>query len=339
MEDLFDTLNTESLFGLDIAFVIDSTGSMISYITGAKQSIKEIMTQSRIRFNKYKADESMLKFGIVAYRDHPPQESSFLTKIHDFSDFESSSNFLDNLTASGGGDPPEAVLDGLNEAVKNLTWRDTSEKILFLLLDNPGHGKRFGTNYDCPCELHEKDILVEMKNKQINFHILRPKEDNKKLDTMIEEFKKYIEVETMALDKHKRFYVNENIDKGLDSDTEMRIFNRVKYRTMHKFKETKKYNSRNTSKSNSKEKNGKLMDLDRSRSRSKSPKFKEKKTTETKENGRLIKEREEKRKEIELIDDDALEKGIRDIITSTVILKLDKQLQKAETIKEEKGYK
>lgn len=220
----FEGLNVESFFGLDIAFVIDSTGSMMSYISGAKESIREIMTQSKIRFKRFNADESLLKFGVVAYRDHPPQETSFLTKHKDFSNFQEASDFLNNLTASGGGDPPEAVLDGLNDALVNLKWREMSVKILFLLLDNPAHGIRFGTNYDCPCGLNESQILEEMKKKQISFHIVRPKEKNEKLDKMIEIFQQYIEIETMELEKHKRISVNE--ERIMDEDLEMKIFNR-----------------------------------------------------------------------------------------------------------------
>lgn len=232
-------LNVESFFGLDIAFVIDSTGSMMSYITGAKESIREIMVQSKIRFKRFNADESLLKFGVVAYRDHPPQEMSFLTKHIDFSNFQLASDFLNNLTASGGGDPPEAVLDGLNEAIVNLNWREMSVKILFLLLDNPGHGVRFGTNYNCPCGLNESFILDEMKKKQISFHIVRPKEKNEKLDKMIDIFRNYIEIDTMELEKHKRISINE--ERIMDEVLEMKIFSRSRIRNSASSKRNSKH--------------------------------------------------------------------------------------------------
>lgn len=340
MVDIFDTLTNESMFGLDIAFVIDSTGSMISYINGAKHSIKEIMNQSQIRFKKYKADESMLRFGIVAYRDHPPQESSWVTKLQDFTDFSTAHNFLENLSASGGGDPPEAVLDGLDEAVNKLTWNENTEKILFLLLDNPGHGIRWGTSYDCPCKLHEKDILIKMKKMQINFHILRPNEENKNLDKMIDCFKEYVELETMALEKYKKIYVNiVDKERAMDSDTEMRIFSRVKYRNLHKnSSETKKYNSRNNSKDSRelKENGANKHASNKLRERSRSRSIEKRKMMEVEIAPDKEKEKKEKTLEsahsklkeyMNIDDENTLEKGIRDIIANTVILKLDQQLK------------
>ena len=33
-------------------------------------------------------------------------------------------------------------------------------KMLFLILDAPPHGKRFGTPYDCPCNIDEKSFTI-----------------------------------------------------------------------------------------------------------------------------------------------------------------------------------
>lgn len=332
--EVFDAMNVESFFGLDIAFVIDSTGSMMSYINGAKESIKEIMTQSQIRFKRFKADETLLKFGIVAYRDHPPQESSFVTKIQDFTTYQSASAFLDSLTASGGGDPPEAVLDGLNEAVHSLKWRDTSEKILFLLLDNPGHGVRFGTNYDCPCGLNESYILQTMKSKEISFHIVRPKEENHKLDKMIELFQTHICIDIMELEKQKRLIVNS--DRVMNEDMEDRIFNRSRFSSLAKLnidRYNKKYapsmHSSESDSSNSSVISKKCRRRSRSRSHSKS---KGDKMDLDKDEISGLKYRPitcERKKATEVICDDFemnIESGIKDHISKVVIAKLNKYL-------------
>jgi hypothetical protein len=55
----------------------------------------------------------VLRFGIVAYRDHPPQDLSFVTMVNDLDNKEAAIEFLNDLVAEGGGDYPEAVLDGL----------------------------------------------------------------------------------------------------------------------------------------------------------------------------------------------------------------------------------
>lgn len=262
--EALESLNVEAFFGLDIVFVIDSTGSMMSYINGAKESIKEIMTQSQIRFKNLKAEENLLKFAVVAYRDHEPQDSTFVTKTQNFSSYSEIISFLDTLVASGGGDPPEAVLDGLNEAVNNLSWRDESEKMLFLLLDNPGHGIRFGTRYDCPCGLHESKILPEMKKKDICFHIIRPNESNLKLDNMINIFKEYIDIEILELEKYKR--INIVYERKMDESLEFKIFNRGRFNSHSKDIKKNKHMSEI---SESSEENKMSICLSRSRSRSK----------------------------------------------------------------------
>ena len=250
---------------------------MTSFIKGSKESIAEIILQSQLRFKKYSAEENMLKFAIVAYRDHEPQDTTFITKTQNFSSSNEIINFLDNLTASGGGDPPEAVLDGLNEAVFNLNWRSDSEKILFLLLDNPGHGIRFGTNYDCPCGLHENIILNKMKEKEISFHIIRPNEINIKLDKMIELFSKYVEIDILELDTHKKskYYSDTKVDPVIEN----RIFGKGRFSSSN-FKNkpiiiSKKYYSSDESSFSSNEdiSSMKIKKRSRSRSKDKSPYF------------------------------------------------------------------
>ena len=58
---------------LDIAFVVDCTGSMTNYITQAQQSIHNIVTDiSRAAYD--------VRFALIEYRDHPPQEDSFIIR-------------------------------------------------------------------------------------------------------------------------------------------------------------------------------------------------------------------------------------------------------------------
>ena len=49
--------------------------------------------------------------------------------------------FLDKLEAVGGGDPPEAVLDGM-AAASELGWSsgDNTARYIFHLFDAPPHG-------------------------------------------------------------------------------------------------------------------------------------------------------------------------------------------------------
>ena len=62
---------------VDLAFVVDCTGSMGSYIAQTQRNITFIAeTISRTAFN--------VRFALVEYRDHPPQDESYISRCHDF---------------------------------------------------------------------------------------------------------------------------------------------------------------------------------------------------------------------------------------------------------------
>lgn len=53
-------------------------------------------------------------------------------------------NVFEFKAASGGGDGPESVADGLHAVQNDLAWRKGSTKICVLISDAPAHG--MGTN-------------------------------------------------------------------------------------------------------------------------------------------------------------------------------------------------
>jgi len=76
----------------------------------------------------------------VEYRDHPPQDETFVTKKHDFTDsVKEMKNWLEGCSAQGGGDAPEAVADALHD-ILHLNWREKATKICVLISDAPPHG-------------------------------------------------------------------------------------------------------------------------------------------------------------------------------------------------------
>jgi hypothetical protein len=58
--------------------------------------------------------------------------------------------WLEGCSAEGGGDLPEAVADGLDEALK-LSWREVSTKIVVLISDAPPHGLTPGDSFPNGC--------------------------------------------------------------------------------------------------------------------------------------------------------------------------------------------
>lgn len=57
------------LLKTDLAFAMDCTGSMASYIESAKNNIRAIVEEI------VRSEKSDIRLALVEYRDHPPQVS------------------------------------------------------------------------------------------------------------------------------------------------------------------------------------------------------------------------------------------------------------------------
>lgn len=109
---------------LDLCFIVDCTGSMGGYINGAKKSITTILQKIA-----EKSSEPP-RFALVSYRDHPPQDSSYVSKKFDFTtSTEKALQNVETMSASGGGDCPEALTDGVKDML-SLKWRQNATKVL-----------------------------------------------------------------------------------------------------------------------------------------------------------------------------------------------------------------
>lgn len=116
--------------GLDLVLVIDTTESMQfvidevkSHCTNLVATIQRMVPTSRV--------------GIVVYRD---QGDEYVVKWTDLSfKTEKLRQFLSNISAGGGGDWEEAVKEGLDAAINELSWRKHSKKIIILVGGSPPH--------------------------------------------------------------------------------------------------------------------------------------------------------------------------------------------------------
>lgn len=128
-------LNTEckQSQNVDIAIVVDATGSMQDEIDYLKFDLNRVIYQS-----KEFSTTLNLRFANIFYRDHRDQ---YLTQTQDFTSVLSESiAYTNEHNAAGGGDGPEAVEIALDSAINNLSWREnTRTKIIFLVLDAPPH--------------------------------------------------------------------------------------------------------------------------------------------------------------------------------------------------------
>lgn len=117
--------------GLDIVFVIDSTGSMSSVLEDARQRVSEMIAVVAELVPAF-------RLGLVTYRDHGDREyvtRSVALTPHRYRVV----HLLDELRAQGGGDLPEAVLSGLRAAVRDMGWGAEAQRIVVLLGDAPPH--------------------------------------------------------------------------------------------------------------------------------------------------------------------------------------------------------
>ncbi|GJM21089.1 MAG: hypothetical protein DHS20C15_10040 [Planctomycetota bacterium] len=120
--------------GLDVVFVVDSTGSMQRFIDRAREVIDDVA-------NDLSAVVPSLRLGLVAYRD---LADDWVTRSSPLdADRYQLANFLIDLRASGGrrisADLPEAVEEGLRVATDELDWRKGARRVILLVGDAPYH--------------------------------------------------------------------------------------------------------------------------------------------------------------------------------------------------------
>jgi Mg-chelatase subunit ChlD len=132
-----DGENKESDRPVDILFLQDTTGSQGPYINSARKAICDICDKISASADIKK---ELIRFGLIAFRDHPPQDMSYVTKNFGFTDNISTMQAnLNRLTATGGGDGPEAQTAALAAAL-DMEWVDNAVKMVVLITDAPPHG-------------------------------------------------------------------------------------------------------------------------------------------------------------------------------------------------------
>lgn len=118
---------------IDIAFVLDTTSSMERYIAQVQKNLVQFLQHLQ---EKKKDKASTCRIALVEYRD---KEDKFLNRVN--VGFTSNLNQIQtairDLTTSGGGDVPEAVLDALLVAKNDLSWNPKAKRIVILIGDAP----------------------------------------------------------------------------------------------------------------------------------------------------------------------------------------------------------
>ena len=185
---------------------------MNCYSKDINKIILKIIYDLEKNISKYFLEEiDIIKIGIITYRDHEDEEKTYLTKVEiDLTnDLKEIKNIIKNIDYSGGKDEPEAVFDGLNSALNDISWREKSTKFLVHILDAPCHGKQYHNLENdkienCPKNLNIEEIFDNMRKKGIEYFIVKI---NDTIDLMIQEFRKNIDIDVVKpeinMDKNK----------------------------------------------------------------------------------------------------------------------------------------
>ena len=143
---------------IEVAFVLDTTGSMSGLIEGAKRKIWSIASRM--------ADGTPtphVRFGLIGYRD---RGDAYVTRLFDLTeDIDAIYDKLQAFRADGGGDTPESVNQALHEAVARMSWSPGQDvyKVVFLVGDAPPH-----MNYQDDIAYPETARLANEKHILIN---------------------------------------------------------------------------------------------------------------------------------------------------------------------------
>jgi hypothetical protein len=140
---------------LDLAFVVDVTGSMSDELSYIQTEMVDICKKV------YSAEISGLRVGFVFYRDRGDE---FVTRVFEFTDnFENAQANIKWVSASGGGDKEESVNLAMRHMLQKLSWRtDDCVRLCFWITDAGPHyyADETYTYHQGLDEANEKGVII-----------------------------------------------------------------------------------------------------------------------------------------------------------------------------------
>ena len=119
---------------IDLAFVMDITGSMATYLDFAKNKVLDIIESIK------KETSATVKLGFIGYRDYHDSKDEYLIYPELTKESELVKKFISNAKAGGGKDS-EDMGGGLTAAL-NYKWQSNT-RFVMLLADAPCHGVQY----------------------------------------------------------------------------------------------------------------------------------------------------------------------------------------------------
>lgn len=119
---------------LDLMLVVDTTSSMSDELRYLQSELSDVVES--IQDNEEKQLD--MRLSVNFYRD---SGDDYIVRSNPFTtDIQTAQDTLSNQAAVGGGDYPEAVHAGLDDAIENHEWSQSARaRLLFLVLDAPPH--------------------------------------------------------------------------------------------------------------------------------------------------------------------------------------------------------
>lgn len=145
---------TPSIRALDIALVIDATGSMSDELEYLKVELRSIASSVSRAFPN--VDQ---RYAVIVYRD---EGDDYVTRKFDFThDLRQFERQLGRQRADGGGDYPEAMHVALADAAE-LSWRDEADtaRIAFVVADAPPHDQDVAATFAATEQLRAQGVGI-----------------------------------------------------------------------------------------------------------------------------------------------------------------------------------
>jgi len=142
---------------IDIAFVIDTTGSMGDEIAGVRDSVRNFASILRDLGHD-------IRLGAITFGDEIREWIDFTSDVEQFR------QFVSGLYARGGGDTPEIGLDAVLAATA-LSWREDAEKFIIVITDATAHQRGDGTDFS---DVTAEEVINNLRGKYI-VHVVSPR--------------------------------------------------------------------------------------------------------------------------------------------------------------------
>lgn len=137
----------------DLAFVVDTTGSMSDELAWLTQELKAIARQARLA-----APKASIRYALIVYRDHG---DDYVVRNYGFTgSLSRMRGWLRAQSANGGGDYPEAAAEALTAGAQ-LNWkRGRGERLMVHIADAPAHAAKSQAYLRAAAEAAAKDVQV-----------------------------------------------------------------------------------------------------------------------------------------------------------------------------------